>query len=259
METGFNNKSAPYEEAWYVFSVEPICVIDADGTRKVQIGGVWSNNNNLTNSVKYTNRLSQMHNPNSNTIVGILKSYVVPGNNNKLQLQFNMSYASADVGVYVKYNSAGSSMHTPCFFDVYARVCSNANASGITNDVYLYSVKFLNQRPRENINDSLSPSKTGNPVFSDEAKTGFLRWSDTRKSTACLGGVSSGIYAGGTWGGLWAAAGGYGGDIFPAGPVREKTMARGRYQAAAADGFRSAAAAIPVRIYAVHPQPDGEA
>lgn len=185
-EIGFNNKTGTNNEAWYVFSVEPICVIDADGTNKVQIGGVRSNNSSLSGSIKYGNPLEQMNNPNSKTLVTIEKSYVITGNNNKLQMQFAMSYASADVGVYVKYNSTGSSMHTPCFFDVYARVCSNAAASGITNDVYLYSVKFLNQRPRENVNDSLSPSKTGNPIFSDGAKTGYLRWSDTRKSNGTV-------------------------------------------------------------------------
>lgn len=182
MEIGFNNKTSTNNEAWYLFSVEPICVIDADGTNKVQIGDVRSNNSSLSGSIKYGNPLGQMHNPSSKTPVAIEKSYAITGNNTKLQLQFWLSNTSADVGVYVKYNSAGNSMHTPCFFDVYATVFSNTRARTITNDVYLYSVKFLNQRPRENINDSLSPSKTGNPVFSDEAKTGFLRWSETRKS-----------------------------------------------------------------------------
>ena len=184
MEIGFNNKTSTNNEAWYLFSVEPICVIDADGTKKVQIGSVQSNNYTLNNDSRYSSSLVRIHGINNKSILSIEKSFVITGNNNKLQMQFNMYYASADVGVYVKYNSAGSSMHTPCFFDVYARVCSNAAASWITNDVYLYSVKFLNQRPRENVNDSLSPSKTGNPIFSDEAKTGFLRWSDTRKSSA---------------------------------------------------------------------------
>ena len=182
IEIGFNNKTNQHNEAWYVFSIEPICVIDADGTKKVQISSVRSNNTALNGSYKYGSPLGNMHNTNSNTLVTIEKSYAIPGNNNKLQLQFSLSNTSADVGVYVKYNSTGSSMHTPCFFDVYATVFSNTSARTITNDVYLYSVKFLNQRPRENINDSLSPSKTGNPVFSDEAKTGFLRWSETRKS-----------------------------------------------------------------------------
>ena len=184
MEIGFNNKTNQHNEAWYLFSAEPICVIDVDGSNKVQISDVRSNNRSLSDSIKYGNPLGQMNNPNSKTLVTIEKSYVITGNNNKLQLQFWLSNTSADVGVYVKYNSAGSSMHTPCFFDVYATVFSNTSARTITNDVYLYSVKFLNQRPRENINDSLSPSKTGNPIFSDEAKTGFLRWSETRKPNA---------------------------------------------------------------------------
>ena len=118
IEIGFNNKTNQHNEAWYVFSIEPICVIDADGTKKVQISSVRSNNTALNGSYKYGSPLGNMHNTNSNTLVTIEKSYAIPGNNNKLQLQFSLSNTSADVGVYVKYNSTGSSMHTPCFFDV---------------------------------------------------------------------------------------------------------------------------------------------
>lgn len=182
MEIGFNNQPGSHQEAWYIFSAEPICAIDTEGARKVQISQAWSNDASLNGSYKYSSAIAQMHNPNSTTLVTISKNYVVKNSGEKLQLGYRMSYVSADTGLYIKYNSAGN-MYTPCFFDVYANVCSNLNAPTITNSVYLYSVKFLNQRPRENINDSLSPSKTGNPVYSENAKTGYLRWSDTRKSS----------------------------------------------------------------------------
>lgn len=180
MEIGFNNKriTNSSDDAWYVFSAEPMCAIDVAGTGIVQISQVQFNASSLNGS--YGSAVAQMHNPNSTTLVTINKSHVVKSE--KLQLGFAMSYVSADVGLYVKYNSGGN-MYTPCFFDVYANVCSNTTATGITNSVYLYSVKFLNQRPRANINDGQSPFKTGNPIYNDGAKTGYLRWSTTRKSS----------------------------------------------------------------------------
>ena len=172
MEIGFNNDLMlnSSEDTWYVFSVEPVCVINAEETNKVKINQVQSNESALNGSYKYGSPMARMHFPDSRTLVAIKKSYVIKSVGGKLQLNFGMTFASADVGLYVKYNSCGD-MYTPCFFDVYANVCSNAAATGVTNSVYLYSVKFLNQRPRANINDSLSPSKTSNPVYSENAKT----------------------------------------------------------------------------------------